>query len=70
MNEHAIIRHSNKLNTHAYKQHKQTNQNIKEKKGNNLSKEETWNLKVGNVTRIWTYIKGKVGNIKQTTSSK
>jgi hypothetical protein len=41
MNEHAIIRHSNKLNTHAYKQHKQTNQNIKEKKGNNLSKEET-----------------------------
>jgi hypothetical protein len=32
MNEHAIIRHSNKLNTHAYKQHKQTNKNIIKKK--------------------------------------
>jgi hypothetical protein len=32
MNEHAIIRHANKLNTHAYKQHKQTNKNIKEKR--------------------------------------
>jgi tRNA A37 methylthiotransferase MiaB len=32
MNEHAMIRHSNKPNTHAYKQHKQANQNIKEKK--------------------------------------
>jgi hypothetical protein len=36
MNEHAIIRHLNKLNTHAYKQIK-----YDRKKGNNLSKEET-----------------------------